>query len=498
MTSDEIALALNVTDRGWNDLLFRPLMHDQVAPFGFLLLEKISVTIAGEGEAAFRFFPYLSSLVSLILFWRVSERYLGYPSMLAALIAFALSPTLVFYAGAVKQYSSDIAVTLLLLWMALRYLEGLKKPARATLFGIVGGLSVLISQPAVLVAAGLGVLLIGIAWRRGSPAQPLAMCGGWFMGAAILTYTSVRSLSPATSEYMDLVWKKAFVPWPWEGLAELFWIPARLAESIVFFAAQISDPRSLFAVALVGAYGLLFLAGIPHLVKKDWRAATVLSVPLVVAIAAAAFRVLPLTERVSLFIGPSLLIGCFAGFDGIRAWFPRRLEPLSSAAALGLAALPALFLLVNKPPPRDTSGTRWVLEGVRDRWLPGDRLVMARDKWARVTVEYYGRRRLGLSQWTEIAGSAEGRTTEQYLRGFLRQIDAFRGAPRAWFYLDGTLPCEDEAILEYLDAIGTRLYFVQFEINAFTRVSAHLYDLADPARLGGATAETFPVPDCRA
>ena len=497
MNSDEVALALSVLDRGWSGLLFQPLSHDQVAPLGFLLLEKISITIGGDSEAAFRFFPYLASLISLVLFWRVSARYLQYPSLLAALIVFALSPTLILYAGVTKQYSSDIAVTLFLLWMALRHLEGLDSSAQALISGIAGGLAILVSQPAVLVAAGLGALLIVDAWRFGKPARAITICAGWFVGAAIVTYTSLSNLSASTSEYMELVWGKGYVPPPWNGLSELLWIPARLAESILFFVASISSPGSLLALALAGIYGLLFLIGIPHLVKKDGRTAAVLAIPVLVAIAAAAFRLLPLAERISLYFGPSLLITCFAGWDRIRTWLPRRLGGLPSAAAFGLAALPAIALLANKPLPRVTSGARPVLEAVKAHWLPGDRLVMARDQWAQVSVEYYGRRRLGLEEWTEIAGSGESNTTEQYLRGFLHGIDAFRGVPRTWFYLDGTLPCEDEAILGYLNAIGRRVYSADFQLNRYSRISAHLYDLTEPELLGKTSAETYQVPDCR-
>ena len=67
MNSDEVALALSVLDRGWSALLFQPLSYDQVAPLGFLVLERISIAIGGDNEAAFRFFPYLASLVAPIL-----------------------------------------------------------------------------------------------------------------------------------------------------------------------------------------------------------------------------------------------------------------------------------------------------------------------------------------------------------------------------------------------------------------------------------------------
>jgi hypothetical protein len=70
-------------------------------------------------------------------------------------------------------------------------------------------------------------------------------------------------------------------------------------------------------LAFAGLYGVLLLLGILYLPKRELRAAAILFVPVVMAIAAAGVRPLPLTDRVSLFIGPSLLIGCFAGFDQI-------------------------------------------------------------------------------------------------------------------------------------------------------------------------------------
>ncbi|MGH7481740.1 MAG: ArnT family glycosyltransferase [Longimicrobiales bacterium] len=499
MSSDEVALALNVTDRGWSELWFQPLMHDQVAPFGFLFLEKVSVAIVGNNEAAFRFFPYLLSLVSLILFWRVSARYLQNASMLAALIVFALSPSLVLYAGVAKQYSGDIAVSLFLLLMTLRYLEGPITSANAVLVGIAGGVALLLSQPAVLVASGLGALLLVEGRRVGKPAgQLFAICAGWFVGAAILTYTSLTTLSVATSAYMENYWKlkHAFLPRPWVGLAELFWIPARLAESISYFVAYISTPSSLPAIALVGIYGLLLLLGILHLVKRDLRTAVLLAVPVIVAILAAAVRLLPLSGRVSLFIGPSLLIGCFAGFDRIRAWLPPHHGNLAIVAALGFATLPALALLALKPPPKILSGTRPVLQEVKAHWLPEDRLIVSRGEWTLISMEYYGRR-FGIEDWTHLDRLRGDYTAEEILRGYLRGIDAFRGVPRAWFYLEGTVACEDDAMLGYLSVIGTRLYSIDFPINRFNRISAHLYDLSDPELLGKTNADTYQVPECR-
>lgn len=497
LSSDEVALALNVVDRGWGALLFQPLVHFQVAPLGFLALEKLAVTILGNAEAAFRLVPYLLSLVSLILFWRVAARYLGSVSLVAALVVFALSPSLVFYAGAAKQYSADIVVTLLLIWIALRWLETPVSPVTGAVFGVLGGVAILLSQAAVLVAFGLGALLVVECRRKRAPAGPLlAICAGWFVGAAVLTYTSIATLSEETSAYMKRFWILDFPPPPWEGLGELLWIPARLAESVTYLVAYVNSPSSVPEIGLAAIYGILLLLGILHLAKRNPRTAMVLAVPVVMAVVAAFVELLPLSGRLSLFIGPSLLIGGFAGFDRLRAWLPAGLAPLVHAAALGLAILPGLALLFLTPPPRVLGGTLPVFRDVRAHWRPEDRLVVSRGLWARISAEYYGRR-FGMEGWYHLDRLRGGSyTAEDILRGYLREIDAYRGAPRAWFYLDGTVACEEEAMLGYLTAIGRPLHSVVEPVGK-DAVSAHLYDLSDPARLRNADADTYPVPVCR-
>jgi len=104
MWLDELAIAINVSERGMWQLLFRPLELRQIAPPGFLFLEKLGTELLGAGEAGLRLFPWLASLASLFLFWRVAVRFASGPAVAAGLLAFAASPSLVWYAGTAKQY----------------------------------------------------------------------------------------------------------------------------------------------------------------------------------------------------------------------------------------------------------------------------------------------------------------------------------------------------------------------------------------------------------
>jgi hypothetical protein len=495
LSPDEAALALNVIDRGWRDLLLEPLMNDQVAPVGFLFLEKTSVAILGTSEVAFRLFPYLFSLVSLVLFWRLSTRYLRTPAMLAALIVFAISHIFILYASNAKQYSGDIAVTLFLLSMTLWYRDESTGYAHAAVVGVAGGGALLLSHPGVLVAFGLAAMLLVDGWRGRKPAGHLVVIGvGWMVGAVIATYISLTAVSSSTKQYMEQYWQQGFMPPPWAGIRELIWIPTQLARQTSWFVSGIPDPRALPDIALA-TYGVVLLLGIQYLVKRDSNNAAFLAIPVIAAIVAAAFRLLPMSARVSQFIAPSLIIGFFAGLDRIRTWLPQRLGSLPHVAVLGIATVPMLAFLAQRPLPMLQGGTGPALREVKARWAPGDQLVVSRGRWTMYGVEYYGRR-LNLPEWTHIDRLEGDHTAEQVLRGHLRRIDAFRGFPRVWFHLEGTVDCEDEAILGYLTAIGERLYSADFRLTGGETVYLRLYDLSDSELLGRADAGTYRVPEC--
>ena len=61
--SDEIALAAGIVDVDLPSLLASPLPHDQIAPKGFLLAQKLAVFTLGPSDYALRLVPLLCSLI---------------------------------------------------------------------------------------------------------------------------------------------------------------------------------------------------------------------------------------------------------------------------------------------------------------------------------------------------------------------------------------------------------------------------------------------------
>ncbi len=152
--ADEANMALNIVERPLGSLL-GPLDHRQVAPPGWLLLQKAAVTLFGDGERALRLVPLLGSLAALPLGWHVARRVL--PAGLGPPLALGLLATglpFIFYAAQAKPYATDVAVALLLLALALAvHLDG-PGDGRALRLGLAGAIAPWVSYPAILVNAG--------------------------------------------------------------------------------------------------------------------------------------------------------------------------------------------------------------------------------------------------------------------------------------------------------------------------------------------------------
>jgi len=162
---DESLLALNIIDRSFLGLL-RLLDYNQGAPIGFLLLEKLVIQVFGQSEYALRLFPFLSGIASLFIFYDVAKRYVKTKAVLIALSLFAISGPLIYYSVEVKQYSSDVAIALLIYWVIIHLqAKGLSIP-RIVLLGILGALAIWFSHPAVFVLGGVLVSLTLFSLKR--------------------------------------------------------------------------------------------------------------------------------------------------------------------------------------------------------------------------------------------------------------------------------------------------------------------------------------------
>jgi hypothetical protein len=483
--ADEANLALNIVDRRLGRLL-GPLDYRQMAPPGWLLLEKAAVTLLGEGEHALRLVPLLGSLATLPLCWHVARRVLlpgvG-PPLVLGLVAIGLP--FVFFAAQVKPYATDVAVALGLLALALPVQRDGAGRGHLLRLGLAGALAPWLSYPAMLVDAGLlaALALTGALERDRSrlPLVPVAVA--WAASVAGTIVWARGTLTPDDVLYMQRFWANSFMPLPPRRLQDLGWPVARLTTVYAGGGLRYPAPGVFLVLAVLGAWALWRRA-------RDlmWR----LLGPIAAAFGAAVLQVYPFAPRLVLFLFPAFLIFTAAGLEAVSSLHRRWGRRGAAVATVACAAL-ALVGLLRDPPPYAPEPLKPVLGAMRQAWQPSDRVYVYYG--AEKAFVYYARR-YGFTSGTYTLG----RCAREDSRLYLRELDAFRGASRVWLVMTHAAPEleEDTAILGYLERIGTRK--ASFEaggapgMRGTDRARADLYDLSDPGRLTAVTADTFALP----
>lgn len=298
---DEASLALNIVQRDFAGLL-QPLDGLQTAPVGFLLLERLMVTLFGPSEYALRLVPLLGGIGALLLFVPVARAVLSRELVPLALFLFAIGDRLIYYANEVKQYSTDVAAGLLITWLGLRYLQRGEVKTLLALAG-AGAALVWLAHPALFVLGGVGLVLglRAFAERRWRLLAGLALIGALWLASFAGSYTaSLRLLGDAGQ--MQSAWQDNYVPTD-GGFLPLeigLWV-AQAAMAVP--QNPIGYPESVAGIALFFA-----LAGSVALWGERRAQAAMLLAPLGLTLLAAVMQRYPFWGRLLLFLTPALLL----------------------------------------------------------------------------------------------------------------------------------------------------------------------------------------------
>ncbi len=351
---DELSLLTNLVKLSVLDF-HTTLTEYQLAPPAFLVLERLMVRLPGNDVLMARLFPLACGLASMFLFRSTARRFLTPRAVPIATGLFALNDWLIYYSSEIKQYSCDLALTLIALSLAVGpVLESNTSdspppgPAALTTrrllalagFGIVG---VWFSYPLALVLAGVGTYLMVVAAGRKAwqPFLGLAAAGvTWVLSSAACYVVSHRILSK--ERFIWDWWDFAFLPIPPRSLAELqleFWQIINAFDS----PADLLTPLGVLPSAFL-ALGLFLVGG--WALARRWPGGLYLLVaPIFFAIAASALHQYPFHGRLLIFLVPSIhfLVG-----EGVAA-VSRRGGPLLTMALAGfLLFQPAYDVFWNR------------------------------------------------------------------------------------------------------------------------------------------------------
>lgn len=437
---------------------------------------------------AFRLPPFLAGLAALALFPLVARRLLEPRAALVATALAALAVPLVQYAAEAKQYGVDVLGTIIVILVAARWRQH-PTAANAGIAALAGLTVVWFSNAAVMVLAGAGAGLVAgfVLERRSGPWRQLAAIAlAWAAAAGAATLFARHMMSEGQHEFFLRFWRAGFPPdslAAWPG-----WLARHLER---LFGSELGYPATWLIVVLA-------VVGVVALAKRP-PAAFLVVTPIVVTLAAAAFREYPFGGRLTLFLLPLFLLVIAAGVDAALRPLPPALAKAGLVLVVAVVAVAAGAAWRQHPVLRQQD-VRPALAYLRSQWRAGDRLYVYWGAWQ--AASFYAAR-YGFQEADMVFGNCHVRRPRQ----LLAELDQLRGRQRVWVLATLSLRAfaEQEIIEGYYDAIGVRrdtLLVAPTPIPPrapadwvrMRTVTLHLYDLSVPARLGSTTAESFVLP----
>lgn len=341
---DECYLSISILHLDFTGLFREPLEYGQVAPLGFLWMQRAAFELLGGGEYSLRLASLIASLVTLMLFTLLAREVLSPRGALMAVAIFAVSYRIVRHGAEAKPYAIDALVSVGLIYVAWRWL---RQPARwrpAVVASLVAALGAWFSYPSLFVAAGVGACAIVFALR--------AQAGRAAASCAALTYALIAGGSAATHMLLFASQQSARAAGSW---LEDYWAgsfpPLDNLGRLIVWLFDVHTGR-MFGYPLGEAYGastlttIAFVAGAAVLIRRRQSlAAALLLAPFACTLLAAAMRKYPYggASRVEMHLAPMICL--LAGMGG--AWFVEQLgnaKTRETVAKVVGGAMIALFL----------------------------------------------------------------------------------------------------------------------------------------------------------
>ncbi len=423
----------NLMERDFVQLV-RPLDYQQGAPIGFLFIEKIAMTLLGNNEYVLRLFPLAAGILAIYLLHCIAREHFGMSGLFTVAI-FCIGWNVVYYSSELKQYSSDVAILLLLVYLALRMLKSETASVREfVLLGVIGSLVIWVSHPVFFVLAAIGITLLieKIFHRNYAPLSWLIALGAvWLASFGVQYIVSLRHL--ATDEFFQFYWGKAFMPLPpWSN-------------KMWFFNTYISLMDLSISTEQIGIFlvpALLAIGSVSLLVRRRSIALILLLIP-VMALAASALQKYPLKGRFMLFLIPPFLLILSEGLGRVYELVARKNRSL----ALILSVLPALWLVFfpvlvtfnETSLLRGTVGIRPMIEYVARNKMPAD--IIYSYQSAEPGFLYYAPL-FGIDTKSENVIVAKSIVLKRRaLDNFFKDLDMLRGRGRVWFIFTDIVDC---------------------------------------------------------
>jgi hypothetical protein len=459
--TDEAKLALNIVNRSFFGLT-QPLTNSQGAPIGFLFIQKFFISVFGNTDYILRAFPFMASLISLILIYYVANAYTKGIGKIVFISLFSINSWLIYYASECKQYSSDVMVTLLLLLCFNKCIGSDTRQKNVFILTLVGCISMWLSHPALFIISGicLGVIIdIFEKNNRGNRKWLVLMLVIWSVNFVVLYSISFSRL--ASNSVLVSYWNEYFMPLPpWK---DLNWFR-------MIFTRMLAKP-----VGLSNPYisSTLILIGCATYAIRNWRTAITIITPLLFAILASGFKKYPFGERLLLFAVPFIFLYIAEGTEQLRCFIGKKYPAGAICVCLFITTLmafsPARQAINNFKYPENKEDLKSVMQYVAHHKEGSDFIYVY---YGAIPAFKYYFSKYNL-QSIEIVDGIESRDNPY---NYVTDLEKLKGKNKVWFvfahnYNWGNID-EEEYFLNILNKKGAKLDEIK-SVNA----SAYLFKI---------------------
>ncbi|WP_043345177.1 hypothetical protein [Belnapia moabensis] len=312
---DEAMVALNIIHLPMSSLV-GGLEFNQLAPIGWLLLEKCCLFLFEDFDYSLRLVALLSGIASVYLFYRLMRHSTGSWETLVGVTQFGISAALIQYSSMVKPYILDAAFSSAFLHISVMMLRSPAiRPQMTISYAALGLLCVPLAFGGTIVMAATGTLLFiaSLANQDRRWTFSLIVVGCLWMAAFWIFYHFFYEHQENTvSNMTNVFWNDSFAPLR-ISLASLTWYPRAIGDAILFLVPTLG-------VQLLAAF---FIIGCVKLASRDpWLLALILSTFLA-ALLVSGLRAYPFSPRFLLFLAPPLILAVSVGLVTTARSFSR-------------------------------------------------------------------------------------------------------------------------------------------------------------------------------
>lgn len=333
---DEASLAINFIERDFS-LLLAPLSINQVAPIGFLMIEKLLVTVLGNNEMALRLFPLCCYLLSIPFVFGFAIKL--FPTKNVAFLStaiFSITNSILRYSSEVKQYSTDVLVAAALIYVALTFTFKNKRNYYA--LALIGSTTIWFSNVSIILLFTIGLYILYTESVKKNYMPVLSMIP-WLVSFGIYYFLFVRN-HPTRTVMLDF-WKDTFMPFNPVSIQFLqFW---KLSLQSIYGWLLGFGPVWLLSF-------LLSLIGVFRLVRKKKHVAIYfLLFPMFVHVGLSSLKLYPFSGRLVLYLVPSIVLLLVCGSEEIIDFLRKKFKSIPKYYRLAPIALFFVPLFIKYP-----------------------------------------------------------------------------------------------------------------------------------------------------